>query len=212
MKHKRSIIKWLAALCLAAAGLSLAACGDELVAVKYTDGKFVNARAGLSLLPAPVSYEPTHVGEAYAFYKKGNVTMYRIADNDPALWLTQEYAGEMTTVFYSDTITLPTLADFGADTIRICEPSDVVMEVVRIGDAATVQAVTDLFLTAEEAELPSGDPTRTFDFKFSSPDWPQIYINLNYFEYGEDAYLYNRNTRRSVALGDLLDGVLRDPG
>lgn len=188
----------------------LASCGGGLVSLKYQDGKFVNASKGLTYFPAPVSYEPVSVGDAYAYYKKGDITMYAIPGTDPALWLTEEYADSATTVFYSDTITLPTLADFGADTVYVCVSEERTYAAFTIDDAKTVAALVDLAVNGEEAEAPSEDPIDVYDLKFSSPDWPMIYINLEYEEYESGAFLYNRNTRRYVAIGDLLADVLHE--
>lgn len=204
----RKAVVSFAALFLAC--VLLVSCGSGLVTLKYQDGKFVNPSKGLSYLPAPVSYEPVSVGEAFAYYKKGDITMYAIPGEDPALWLTEEYADSATTVFYSDTITLPTLADFGADTVYVCVSEGRTYAAFIIDDAQTVAALVDLAAGGEEAEAPSGDPIDMYDLKFSSPDWPMIYINLEYEEYESGAYLYNRNTRRYIAIGDLLADVLHE--
>jgi len=209
MKISRSQRRlWAALLTVLILGGMLAACGDGLVSLSYEDGKFVNNAKKLSYVPAPVSYEPTYVGEPYAYYKKGDITMYAIGKSDPKLWLTESYAGAATTVFYSDTITLPTLADFGADTIHVCISENLVFEVCTIDDAATIGAVVDCFLNGEKADWPVTGAEVTYDMKFSSADWPEIYINLIYGVFPEGNFLYDRGTKRCVETGDLLDAYL----
>ncbi len=179
-------------------------CGDGLVRLKYEGGKFVSKSEKLSYIPAPVSYEPVSVGEPYAYYEKGKITMYEIPGVSPTLWLTEEYADTATTVFYSDAITLPTLADFGAEKIYACV-SDVRTYVeFTVHDSALVAQIVDLAENGEAAEEPFGDLLFSYDLKFSSPDWPMIYINLEYGAYEDGAYLYDRNTRKYTAIGDLL--------
>lgn len=192
-------------------GMCLTACGDSLVSLSYKDGRFVNTAKKLSYIPAPVSYEPTHVGEAYAYYKKGDVTMYTIGANDPKLWLTEAYAGSATTVFYSDTVTLPTLADFGADAIHVCVSKDLVFETCTVEDTALIDETVKLFLTGDKAQWPDGNAYVTYDLKFSSPDWPMIYINLVYGSFPEGNFLYDRGTKRCVEIGELLDAYLGEP-
>ncbi len=188
----------------------LTACGDGLVRLKYEDGKFINTSKELSYIPAPVSYEPTSVGEAYAYYASGNITMYEIPGVSPTLWLTEEYADTATTVFYSDTITLPTLADFGAERIYACVSAERTFVEFTIEDADLVAEIVDLAVNGEAAEEPMGDLLLSYDMKFSSPAWPMIYINLEYEEYEDGAYLYNRNTRKYTALGDLLTEIVHE--
>lgn len=205
---RKSILR-LAALLLVC--LLLAACtGDGLIRLKYEDGKFVNASKKLSYIPAPVSYEPTSVGEAYAYYERGNITMYEISGVSPTLWLTEEYADTATTVFYSDTITLPTLADFGAERIYACVSEERTYVEFTIEDALLIASIVELTENGEAAEEPMGDLLLSYDMKFSSPAWPMIYINLEYEEYEDGAYLYNRNTRKYTALGDLLTEIVHE--
>ncbi len=209
MKNSKSKIRLLAAiLAVLMLGCMLAACGDGLVSLSYEDGKFINNAKKLSYIPAPVSYEPTYVGEPYAYYKKGDITMYAIGKSDPKLWLTESYAGAATTVFYSDTITLPTLADFGADAIHVCISENLVFEVCTIDDGVMVDSVVDRFLYGEEAVWPVTGAKVTYDMKFSSADWPEIYINLIYGVFPEGNFLYDRGTKRCVESSDLLDAYL----
>ncbi len=206
--------KWIrygaALIAVLVLGVSLAACGDGLVSLSYKDGKFVNAAKKLAYIPAPVSYEPTYVGEAYAYYKKGDITMYAIGTNDPKLWLTESYAGAATTVFYSDTIALPNLSDFGADAIHVCISEELVFEVCTVEDADVVGAAVKLFLNGEAADWPIVGATALYEMKFSSPDWPEIYINLIYGSYPEGNFLYDRGSKRCVEIGDLFDAYLGD--
>lgn len=208
---RKSILCMLALLLTV---MPLVSCGDEtengLVLLEYVDDKFVNRSRGLSYIPAPVSYEPVSVGKAYAYYKKGDITMFEITGEDPAVWLTEEYADSATTVFYSDTITLPTLGGFGADTVYVCVSEERTYAAFTIDDRKTVDALVDLAVNGEKAEAPSGDPIEVYDLKFASPAWPMIYINLEYEEYENGAFLYDRGTRKYVALGDLLAGILHE--
>ena len=208
MKHSRIPRRLAAVLLICGMLLSLAACGDGLVRLQYEDDRFVNRAEGLSYIAAPVSYEPVAVGEPYAYYKASDMTLYTLGGSDPTLWLTTENLGELTTVFHRDTITLPTLASFGADVIHVCESEYYTFEVLRIEDAALVESTAALFASGAEAVLPQGAPLLHYDLKFASADWPEIYINLNYYEYESGNYLYNRGTKRCVEIGDLLEEVL----
>ncbi len=188
-----------------AAFLLTACSGDGLVTLKYENGQFVNIGQGLCYVPAEINYEPTAMGEAYAYYKNGDITLYTIGDNDPALWLTENYAGGATTVFHADSITLPTLTELQAEKIIVCLSADVNVAIMDITDAETIRAVTELFTSGEECEWPLVDGILRYDLKFASSRWPQIYMALIYGEFPEGKFLYERASGRCVEVGDLLD-------
>lgn len=183
----------------------LSACGSDLVTLKYEDGLFVNEKQGLSYVPAEITYEPTAMGDAYACYTSGGITLYAIGENDPTLWLTENYAGGATTVFHDDSITLPTLGELGAEKIIVCASENVTIGVLEITDEADIAAVTAAFENGEEAEWPLIGSTLRYDLKFYSSAWPQIYMNLIYGEFPEGNFLYERASGRCVEAGDLLD-------
>lgn len=188
----------------------LCACGSELVTLQYKDGVFVNAGKELSYIPADVTYEPVAVGDAYAYYKSGDITLYAIGEYDPTLWLTEAYSGGATTVFYADSLTLPTLTEFGAEKITVCESENVTMGVCEITDETLIDTLVTLFTEGEAAEWPLIGATLRYDMKFSSSAWPQIYMNLIYGEFSEGNFLYERASGRCVEIGDLLDEYLHE--
>lgn len=194
----------LAAAILSLALLSGCGSGSSLVTLEYEGGLFQNKKQDLSYLPADIGYEPTSVGEAYAYYKKGDLTLYAIGGQDPTLWLTESYAGGATTVFYSDSIQLPTLATLGAEKIIVCQSENITIGVMEITDAATVAETVSRFTEGEKAEWPLVGSTLNYEMKFYSSDWPQIYINLIYGEFAEGCFLYDRASGRAVEVGDLF--------
>jgi hypothetical protein len=151
-------------------------------------------------------YEPTSVGEAYAYYKRSDLTLYRIGEYDPALWLTEEYVSGLTTVFHAESITLPTLGELGAEKIIVCQSESIVVGLFEIEDRDLIRALTDLYENGERVVLPVTYPDTEYELKFYSDSWPQIYLNIPCEKYGEDLYLYDAESRRGIALGDLLDG------
>ena len=182
----------------------LVSCGDSLASFKHKNGKYAVGKD--VYLPADLIYEPTYVGEAYAFYKRGNITLYRIGDNDPSLWLTEEYVSGMTTVFHAESITLPTLSQLDAEKIIVCQSESIVWGLFEIKDRELIRTLTDLYENGEQITLPVTYPDTEYELKFYSDDWPQIYMNITCQKYGEDLYLYDADTRRGIAVGDLLDG------
>ncbi len=197
--------KFTKSLSLALAALLLSGCSGTLVNLKYEDGKMLNKRLGLSYLAAPTNYEPVSVGEAYGYYEKADMTLYEIKGLDPKEWLTQSYAGSATTIFYDDDITLPTLAELNPNKIYITESESVTVSIGTVDDPAVIANVVDLFVNGTYAEWPLIDSYKIYELKFySEENYPHIYYNLTYGEFEEGVFLYDRNTKHCVMIGDAL--------
>ena len=183
---------------------TLVACGESLPSFKSNNGKYTVGKN--VYVSSPLMYEPTSVGEAYAYYKRSDLTLYRIGEYDPALWLTEEYVSGLTTVFHAESITLPTLGELGAEKIIVCQSESIVVGLFEIEDRDLIRALTDLYENGERVVLPVTYPDTEYELKFYSYSWPQIYMNVTCEKYGDELYLYDADSRRGIALGDLLDG------
>ncbi|MBQ8186304.1 MAG: hypothetical protein IJ037_05455 [Clostridia bacterium] len=193
----------LAALLLASS--MLASCAGSLVNLKYENGQFYNKRLGVVYNVAPTNYQPRAIGDAYGYYKDSDMTLYQITGADPKEWLSQELAGSATSVFYSEDITLPTLEELGTTAIYLCTNTEVSAAVAVIEDEAVISEVIDLFVNGKEAEWPLLGSELTLDIKFYSADkYPHLYYNLFYGEFPEGKFLYDRNTKHCVEVGDIF--------
>lgn len=192
-------------ICCLLATVLLTGCSGSLVNLEYKDGQMINKRLGLAYDPAPTNYEPVSVGEAYGYYSDMDMTLYQIAGLDPKEWLTQAYAGSATTIFHSEDIPLPTLAEMAPTKIHICTGDNITYGVGTVDDSAVVADVVELYTTGEATEWPMLDSLETYELKFVSPTYSHIYYNLTYYEYAEGVYLYDRNSKRCVEIGDMLE-------
>lgn len=195
----RKIVLFLAVLfCLS----TLISCGESLPSFKSKNGKYTVGKN--VYVPSPLMYEPTSVGEAYAYYKKSDLTLYQIGEFDPALWLTEEYVSGLTTVFHAESITLPTLEELDAEKITVCQSEEITLGLFEIKDKELIYTLSDLYENGERVTLPVTYPDTEYDLKFYSENWPQIYINISCQKYGEDLYLYDADSHCGIAVGDLL--------
>lgn len=197
--------KIITGVSLGLALIILSSCSGSLVNLKYENGQMINKRLRLAYTPAPTNYEPVSVGEAYAYYEKSDMTLYEIKGLDPKDWLTQAYAGSATTIFYSDDSTLPTLAELEPNKIYVTEGDSVTISIVTVDDIDVINNVIDIFENGEYAEWPLINAYTTYELKFYSEEkYPHIYYNLTYGEFEEGIFLYDRNTKHSVIIGDAL--------
>lgn len=165
-----------------------------------------NKRLKLYYKPAPTCYEPVSVGEAYAYYGKGDLTLYEVKGLDPKEWLTEEYAGTATTVFYDKDITLPTLREMNPTKVFICINEEITVCISTIEDKKLIDTLVDLFENGEEAEYPLLGSNAVYQLKFYGEElYPHIYYNITYADFPEGKFLYERNSRRCVEIGSLLD-------
>lgn len=179
-----------------------------LVQLRYENQTFTGG--GVTYVPASATYEPTAVGDAYAFYADGDTTFYEIPGQNPKEWLTEEYVGSATTVLAADSITLPDWESFDAQKIYVCVSEETTVSVDEITDPAVIDALLQAFLHGETTDWPDTATLRRFELKFSSTAWPQIYMNMTYAEVEEGTFLYERATRHAVRVEDDLLALLPD--
>ena len=148
----------------------LVSCSGSLVNLKYDDGQLINRRLRLVYNPAPTTFQPVSIGEAYGFYSELEMTLYEIKGLDPKEWLTQEYLGSATTVFYSDSLSLPSLADFGATKAIVCSNEEITYALVTIDDQGVVDSLVDVFENGTPCEWPLINAVCTYDLKFCSEE------------------------------------------
>ncbi|MGN1409681.1 MAG: hypothetical protein ACI4XJ_05845 [Eubacteriales bacterium] len=201
--------KIIAALLILSSLLMMSSCSASLVNLKYEDGKMLNKRLKLEYYPAPTNYEPVSVGEAYGYYGKSDMILYEIKGLDPKEWLTQEYAGSATTIFYSTDITLPTLEELEPNKLYICSNEETTFAVSTVEDVDLINELVDLYINGEYEEWPLINSIATYELKFYSEDkYPHIYYNLTYGEFEEGKFIYDRNTKRSVRIDEILSDYI----
>ena len=188
------------------AALVLASCSAKLVNLTYADGQMINKSKHLAYNAAPLNYEPVAVGEEFAYYGKADLTLYEIVGLDPKEWLTEAYAGVATTVFYDEGITLPSLSEMDPTKVFVCLNEEITYAVATVEDKTVIDSLVDLYENGEYAEWPLVGSLGTYELKFySEENFPRLYYNLTYGIFPEGKFLYDRQTKRSVMIGDLLD-------
>lgn len=187
----------------------LVSCSGTLVNFKYENSQMINKKLGLAYNAAPLNYQPVSVGEAYGYYKKIDLTLYEINGLDPKEWLTEEYIGASTTIFYSDKITLPRLSELGANKIFVCVEDELTYSLSTIDNIDIINSLIELYENGEYEEWPLINSIQLYELKFYSEDkYPHLYFNLTYGEFPEGKFIYDRSTKRSVNIGNLLDDYI----
>ena len=188
------------------AALLLASCSARLVNLTYSDGQLVNKMKRLAYNAAPLNYEPAAVGEEFAYFAKADEVLYEIVGLDPKEWLTESYSGTATTIFYSDKLTLPTLSEMEPSKVFVCINEEVTHAFATIEDPEIIAKLIDLYENGEYAEWPLAGSVKIYELKFWSEEkYPRLYYNLTYGEFPEGKFIYDRTTKRSVMIGNLLD-------
>lgn len=211
MKRLVSVFTVVALLCC-----GLCSC-SKIEKMTYNDDGRLVAKNGRVYKYAPVGYEPTEQGEEYGIIDSIlSEKLYRIGDIDPEEWLTTEYTGATTTVFYSENIELPTLAELNPELCYICEEEANTYAFYTIGDPSSKTSKSEVeiieklikMLTDEDAKVslwPRGETDESYDLKLYSKNWPAIYYNLEYVREGSGNYVYDSVNRKCINVGDLLE-------
>ena len=198
----------------------LCSCGGT-VNMEYNSEGYIEAENGDLYNYAPVGYEPTNQGKEYGLID-GTIPekVYCIGDIDPGEWITSEYAGAATTVYYSADIELPTLSDMGAGLCYICEQGDKVYSLYTIGDPANGDVDNERAVIKKIIDAISDEQTKSelwprssgtiYNLKFYSEEWPAIYYNLLYCRDGGEDYVYDRVSKKCVSVGDAIKGFIYD--
>ena len=195
---------------------SLASCAKTEKMSYDEEGRLV-AKNGRAYKYAPVGYEPTEQGEEYGLIDSVlSEKLYRIGELDPKEWLTTEYTGATTTVFYSEDIELPTLSELDPELCYLCEEEENTYSFYTLGDpegknADKEREIIDKLvkmLTDEDAKAalwPRGETDESYDLKLYSKEWPAIYYNLEYVREGSGNYVYDSVNRKCINVGDLIE-------
>lgn len=212
---KRAIAFFLAILLLC-----LSSCQSGTVKLEFNEEGLLEGPDGAVYDFVSIGYEPTSQGEKYGVCEyKLTEELYRIGELDPEEWLTTEYAGAATTIYYSADITLPTLSELSPDLCHICETGDEVASIYTLGGGHQPEAEREAMekiiemLSDESVEAslwPRMNATGYLDLKFYSEDWPAIYYNLDYAREGDQNFVYDRVSRKCVEVGDLIERFLGD--
>ena len=187
----------------------LVSCSSSPIRLTYEDGRLVHSGKKLSYQAAPLNYEPVAIGEEYAVYGKANFPLYEIVGLDPKEWLTEANTGSTTTVFYGSSVTLPTLREMDPDEVFVCVNGAITYALSTVRDKEAIDAMIGLFENGEQADWPLTDSVRIYELKFhSAENWPYIYYNLTFGEFPEGKFLYDRQTKRCVEIGEILDNAV----
>lgn len=199
--------KFCAALCTVIAAVLLCSC-SQIIKMSYNEDGLL-CGGGAKYRFAPPGYEPTYQGEEYALIDNAmQETLYTIGTCDPEKWLTTEFSGAATLVYYAEDITLPTLEEMEPEVMYFCDQGETVSALYTLkSDENSI--VKDIIALLGDESLddeiwPRSDISETYQLKFYSPKWEAIYYNVVYAVGQNGGYLYDRVNDRCIFVGELL--------
>jgi len=174
---------------------------------------YTDKRSDLYYAELDAAFEPAKTGEAFGEYKNEETgatrTFSLIPDLDPALFLTDEYLN----VYYAGETPLDA-AKWELSAILVCNEDVISVEEFRFTmeeDAATVAAIRRLWFEGTgDAVLPFSDAAYKRRLKISCDAYPNLLYCFSFLAYDSgEAYFYDANSRRTVAVPDTLVALLR---
>lgn len=181
---------------------TLASCNT--IEFEYADGGLVKKGTNELYNALPIGFEPCGIGDGYG--KFGEFTLYRVVGlNGEEIsddWITEEYSGSATTVFYKGEV--PTAESIDFDVFYICEEDTNVVSVAAIDDKEVISEMFSSFETCNQALWPRTDISETYTVKFYSEDLPAVFYSMVYCVCESGNYLYDRANNICVNIGSLI--------
>ncbi len=188
---------------------SLAAC-DGLVKLTEEDGKLIDKKNGITYISAPICFEPAVLEEEpYARCKSLNREYYGLFGKPTTEWISEMFEGIGGLYYAEGAVTLPTLEEFEADQIVICEEKLITVGIGQVTEQEDIDRIIAAFVDGET--VPSVQSGESFKLKFTSAkdEYDGIYYNLIYVEADDgENYIYDRSTKTCVNVGDVLQKYL----
>lgn len=151
-----------------------------------------------------ISYEPVAIGAGAAGF--GDAVLYAIKGFAAADYLTEDYDGTGGIFYRADTV-LPSLSQMHPDRAIICVQEQLTLGVGEITDAAILEKMIALLESGKDVGLE--EASQVYQIKFASEEYPAFYYRVSYFEKADGTRcLYDRDSKKAVALGDLLNDYI----
>lgn len=208
------------ALCLVSVlCLVLSSCaGKGTLTYEKDKGGYVDSKSGGVYVHASTCYRPIAMGDEYGEMKIGeNITykLYAIKGMETDEWLVTESRD----ILYREDKKLPTLSEMKPHTLRICTTEKSGLEIARIGDRKTVEAIAQAYTSGQRVTYPMIAAEKKYTVRFDGDLLDGICYELAYLEYAEDLefngenvgrfFLYDSYEKIFVPVGDEMNSVLR---
>ena len=191
-------------------------CGgdDEFPEYTYADGK-ITSEDGKSYTPAPMGFQPQNVGGKCAVRDKA-FDLYQVLRLDGTAvstedWMTEEYAGNVTSVYYGEGVTLPDFDKINFSHCYVCEEDEIVNFVTDFDDKKLIDTMIDRVANGTESTGRLDESVSSYTLKFSSDEYPGIFFSIDYLIYDDAAYLYSICSKRYAEATGLLDRYIEQP-
>ena len=213
--------KLISAVIAAAIMLSTAlfiSCGKEGGSDNYTfkDGKLVSSDGNKAYFAAPMGFQPYNVGEKCG--TRGDMfDLFAIIDPDGNAvsadeWMTEEYAGNASSVYYRDNIYLPSFNEIDYSVCYLCEEDENVVSFATIEDGDLIGALIEKAADGTPDLKRLDDAKERYTVKFHSDDFPAILFSVDLLIYDDAEYLYVISTKQYAEITGMLDEFIGEPG
>lgn len=210
---KRKAIRAVGILCVACLLLTaLCSCakGNKFEA---DGGVYKDKKTDVSYEAAPACYEPMAMGEEI-YGQSDSVTFYEIEGQNPLEWICEEGG----TVFYSDTLELPSLEEMKISYINICVETNTTVTRGKVQSAEDISDIVSAYVSADSIYYRGDTPALTYKIRFADSSIGVFYsvVFVRYAEdytlkaedgtllnYGKD-FLYNRFEDKFVKAPEAL--------
>ena len=212
----KRIISAILFAALILSSLVLVSCGGKDSTPNFvTEGdKIVSEDGTKKYVIAPMGFQPSGVGDLVAM-RDGAFELHQIVDQQGNLidtdeWLTSEYGGSLSTVYYRDDIALPAYDRMNYDACYLCVEDVNILSFAKIDDSDTIRTLIALIANGKTVDYFEDDATDRYTMKFSSPDFPAIMYSVDILVFEGRTVVFNRATGLYADAGELIAEYLPD--
>ena len=218
------ILRGMAAL-LACLSL-LVSCGKKAYPLTYEDGVFKNEQKEAAFLEAPLCYracsalKSTTVANISGL-RVEDIPLYAIENADSTLYLTDDSY----TLYYSESLSLPTLAEMKPYYISLGSPGDnsaTELDALTENEQAQIDDLVEILTVGTSypaQKLSAYTPESRFELLFLSKEYPAFFYVLEYWKFTDTTtfmdgdqeitvkkgVVYDRATGRFFIMGSILE-------
>ena len=122
-------------------------------------------------------------------------------------WMSGEYAGAATTVYYREGISLPSFEKIDYSKCFICKEDESVISFATIEDKELIGKLISGAASGKEMTM-LDEPAATYTLKFYSEEYPALFYSVDYLIFDHASYLFVRDGKTYADVTGLIDDLI----
>ncbi|MBR6917407.1 MAG: hypothetical protein IKN38_04415 [Clostridia bacterium] len=189
--------------------LPLVSCSPSYEGFTYKDGAIVSDDGEKIFHPTPIGFQPCGIGEKCAVFDEA-IDLFSVLDLegnplDTGDWMTEEYAGSASVVYYRDGIVIPPVDEIDFNVCYVCNEGNTVISVATITDPEIIDTIIDTAVSGRSDALFIENEIAEYTIKFHSDAFPGLFYSVTYAVCKDGHYIVDAGNDTAAEIGDILE-------